>query len=133
MPEDVRKLHDAIRNAYVYSYFSYDLLTLAAAQVFACLEYALRARIGSRFEGRVDRKGKPRPPPTLPELLETARVEGLLMEDIGWVNPMRRMFAHGSDAVWNPPMFLAAFGAVTRLLEGLFRLTSGVGPAGLTE
>src|SRR5580704_14030153 len=62
VPEAVRRFHDGVRNAYVYSYFSYDLLTLAASQTFPCLELALRLRIGKQFEGRVDRKGKPRPP-----------------------------------------------------------------------
>jgi hypothetical protein len=64
--------HDGIRNAYVYSYYSYDLLTLAASETFPCLELALRLRVGEQFKGRVDRKGKPRPPATLPELLDAA-------------------------------------------------------------
>jgi hypothetical protein len=62
-----------LRNAYIYSYFSYDLLTLAASQTFPCLELALRLRIGSQFEGRLDRRGKPSPPAMLAELLEAAK------------------------------------------------------------
>ena len=45
VPESVRRCHDAVRNAYIYSYCSYDLLTLAASQTFPCLEFALRLRI----------------------------------------------------------------------------------------
>ena len=49
----VRRCHDGVRNAYLYSYYSYDLLTLAASQTFPCLEFALRLRIGDQFHGRV--------------------------------------------------------------------------------
>jgi hypothetical protein len=120
VPESVRRYHNGIRNSYVYSYYSYDLLTLAASETFPCLELALRLRVGDQFHGRVDRKGKPRPPATLPELLDAARGQGLISCDVSWVNPMRRMFAHGSDAVLNPPLFLDPFGAVTEVIAELF-------------
>jgi hypothetical protein len=120
VPESVRRFHDGVRNAYIYSYFSYDLLTLAASQTFPCLELALRLRIGKQFEGRVDRKGKPRPPAMLGELLEAAKAQGLISGDISWINPMRKMFAHGSDTVLNPPMFLPSFEAVTSIIAELF-------------
>jgi hypothetical protein len=96
VPASVRRCHDGLRNAYVYSYFSYDLLTLAASQTFPCLELALRLRIGDQFEGRVDRNGKARPV-MLGELLETAKAQQLISGDISWINPLRKMFAHGSD------------------------------------
>jgi hypothetical protein len=124
VPESVRRCHYGIRNAYIYSYFSYDLLTLAASQTFPCFELALRLRIGKQFEGRVDRKGKPRPPVMLGELLETAKAQALISSDITWVNPMRKMFAHGSDTVLNPPMFLVPFEAVTSIIAELFHSKS---------
>ncbi len=120
VPENVRRCHDAVRNAYIYSYFSYDLLTLAASQTFPCLEFALRLRLGKQFEGRVDRKGRPRPPPMLPELLEAATKQGLISCDVSWINALRKMFAHGSDTVLNPPMFLAPFEAVTAIIVAVF-------------
>lgn len=120
VPESVRRMHDGLRHAYIYSYFSYDLLTLAASQTFPCLELALRLRIGSQFEGRLDRKGKPRPPVMLPELLETAKAQGLISAEIGWINHLRKMFAHGSDTVLNPPLFLEPFKAVTEIIAELF-------------
>ena len=120
VPDSVRRCHDALRNAYVYSYFSYDLLTLAASQTLPCLELALRLRIGDQFEGRVDRKGKARPPPMLPELLEAATAKGLIAGNTDWINPLRKMWAHGSDAVLNAPMFLIPFEAITLLIAGLF-------------
>ena len=59
VPDCIRKSHDAIRHAYIYAYFSYDLLTLAEGQTFPCLELALRERIGYQFEGRKNKRGKP--------------------------------------------------------------------------
>jgi hypothetical protein len=56
----------------------------------------------------------------LGELLEAAKAEGLISGDITWINPMRKMFAHGSDAVLNPPMFLAPFEVVTSMIADLF-------------
>jgi hypothetical protein len=111
---------DAIRNAYVYSYFSYDLLTLAASQTFPCQEFALRVRVGNEFKGRLDRKGKPRPPVMLPELLETAKKQGLISGDISWINPLRKVFAHGSDTVLNAPLFLTPFRAIPAMIVELF-------------
>jgi hypothetical protein len=124
VPDGVRRCHDALRHAYIYSYFSYDLLTLAAAQTFPCLELALRERIGAQFSGRLDRNGKPRRPPMLDELLRTAKAQGLISPDVEGLNHLRNMFAHGSDAVLNPPMFLAPFELVTFTIRELFAPSS---------
>lgn len=40
VPEGIRRCHDAVRHTYLYSYFSYDLLTVAASQTLPCLELA---------------------------------------------------------------------------------------------
>lgn len=120
VPESVRRMHDGLRHAYIYSYFSYDLLTLAASQTFPCLELALRLCIGKQFEGRLDRKGKPRLPVMLPELLEAAKTQGLISAEIYWINDLRKMFAHGSETVLNPPLFLEPFKAVTSIIDELF-------------
>jgi hypothetical protein len=120
VPEGVRRSHDALRHAYIYAFYSYDLLSLAAAQTFPCLELALRERIGAQFVGRVDRKGKQRPPPMLDELLKTAKAQGLISVEVESLKYLRNMFAHGSDAVLNPPMFLAPLQLVTRTIAELF-------------
>ena len=44
-PEGVRRNYDATRHAYIFSYFSYDLVTLATNQLLPCLELALRERM----------------------------------------------------------------------------------------
>lgn len=118
-PDFVRRSHDAIRHAYIYAYYSYDLLTLAASQTFPCLELALRERIGRGFAGRVDKKGRPRPA-MLDELLKTAKAQGLISAEIEHLSKMRNMFAHGSDAVLNPPLFLTTFEIVTDIVRQLY-------------
>lgn len=120
VPDTVRRCHDAVRHAYIYSYYSYDLLTVAAAQTFPCLELALRERIGSQFFGRLDRKGKLRPAPMLDELLKSAKAQGLMSADVVGLSHLRNMFAHGTDAVLNPPMFLTPFELVTETIAELF-------------
>ena len=115
----VRRCHDAIRHAYIYSYFSYDLLTLAASQTFACLELALRERIGGQFAGRTNKRGKPNPP-MLDELLKLAKEQKLISSDIEYLSTLRNTYAHGSDAVLNPPLFMIQLEVVTQIIRELF-------------
>lgn len=117
VPDRVRKYHDAVRHAYIYSYFSYDLLTLAAGQTFPCLELALRERIGDQFAGRISKGGKP---PMLDELLKSAKELKLISSDIRYLSKLRNTYAHGSDAVLNPPLFLTQFEVVTQIIQELF-------------
>jgi hypothetical protein len=119
LPESVRRSHDAIRHAYIYAYFSYDLLTVAASQTFPCLELTLRERIGYQFANRVDKKGRPRPA-MLDELLKSAKEQNLISSEIEYLSKMRNMFAHGSDTVLNPPMFLTTFEIVTDIIRELY-------------
>lgn len=119
VPESVRRCHDAVRHAYIYAYFSYDLLTMAASQTFPCLELALRERIGHQFAGRVDKKGRPRPA-MLDELLKSAKAQKLISSDIDYLSKLRNMFAHGSGVVLNPPLFLPTFEIVTEIIRELY-------------
>lgn len=120
VPDTVRRCHNAVRHAYIYSYYSFDLLTVAAAQSFPCLELALRERIGLQLSGRRDRKGKLRPPVMLDELLRTAKAQGLISIDVEGLSQMRNLFAHGTDAVLNPPLFLGPFKLITATIAELF-------------
>lgn len=56
----------------------------------------------------------------LSELLETAQKQGLLAGDFKLLAHLRNMFAHGSDTILNPPMFLDPFKLVTGLIAELF-------------
>lgn len=119
LPDSVRRSHDAVRHAYIYAYFSYDLLTVAASQTFPCLELALRERIGHQFAGRVDNRGKPRPV-MLDELLRSAKEQNLISSKIEHLSQLRNTFAHGSDTVLNPHMFLITFRVVTDIIRELY-------------
>ena len=70
VPRDIRDAFDRARNAYLYSWFAYDLTTLAQAQGYAVLEFALRTRLGQVENGK-RRAG-------LDQLIHAARVQGLL-------------------------------------------------------
>jgi hypothetical protein len=59
----------------------------------------------------------------LPDLLNAAKAQSLLSGDLSWINPLRKMFAHGSDAVLNPPLFLGPFENVTEIIIELFSPT----------
>jgi len=92
VPESVKRCHDAIRHATIYSFFSYDLLTLAASQTFPCLELALRHRIWSPVCRKIDPQGQTTAAAALAELLESAHAQGLIAEDVRLLAPLRNMF-----------------------------------------
>ncbi len=54
--DSVRRCHDAARHAYIYSYFSYDLLTPGVSQLFSGLELALRKRLGHSSDRKSPRQ-----------------------------------------------------------------------------
>lgn len=118
-PDSIRRIHDAVRHAYIYSYYAYDLLTLAASEAFPCLELALRERIGDQFRGRVYKNGRSNPP-KLDELLKAAKRQGLIASDITYLSDLRNLFLHGSETVLNPPMFLIQFQVITRIIQELY-------------
>jgi hypothetical protein len=59
VPERIRRCHDAVRHTYIYSYFSYDLVTVAVSQMLPCLEFALRERIGYQWKGKTTKMVSP--------------------------------------------------------------------------
>lgn len=56
----------------------------------------------------------------LDELLKAAKEQNLISSEIEYLSKMRNMFAHGSDTVLNPPMFLTAFEIVTDVIRELY-------------
>ncbi len=79
VPDGVRRSFDAARHSYIYSYFSYDLLTPAIGQLFACLELALRKHFGFPSGGKSQ-------PPSLFDMLRDARDQGQIRTDAGVVH-----------------------------------------------
>jgi hypothetical protein len=88
------------------------------------LELALRERIGDQFAVRINKWGKPNPP-MLDELQKSAKEKKLISSDIEYLSTLRDMYAHGSDAVLNPPLFLTQLEVVTRIIQELFDSTCG--------
>ncbi len=76
VPERIRRCHDAVRHTYIYSYFSYNLVTVAVSQMLPCLEFALRERIGYQWKGKTNKNGKPLRP-TLDPCLRKPRAKDL--------------------------------------------------------
>ena len=72
MPEDIRDQFDKARHAFIYSWYSYDLATLAEQQSYAVLEMALRERYRAETPQASDR-------PSLAKLLKIA-------QDRQWLN-----------------------------------------------
>ena len=55
----------------------------------------------------------------LASMCQSAKTQGLISGDTDWINPLRKMFAHGSDTVLNAPIFLDPFTAVTETIAEL--------------
>lgn len=118
VPANIRQVHDAVRHAYIYCYYSYDLLTLAAAEAFPCLEFALRERLtGLGIPVTNSKSGRLL---TLSDLLKLARTNNLIRSEIDYIARMRNLFAHGSDAILNPSMVLTTLQLVTGLIAEMF-------------
>ncbi len=56
----------------------------------------------------------------LDELLKAAKAQGLISADVEGLSHLRNLFAHGTDAVLNPPLFLAPFQLITETIAELF-------------
>jgi hypothetical protein len=113
VPEGVQRSFDAARHAYVYSYFSYDLLTPGVSQLFACLELALRKRLGLLCEGKARLPG-------LFKLLGDAKKQGLIASDVSFAHKIRNVFQHGTEAIIDPNIFLNMLEGVTSLLWEMY-------------
>lgn len=112
VPASVRQLHDAIRHAYIYSYFSYELLRLATAQALPCLELALKERMP-------ERKGA-----MLAALLKEAKQKRFIRSPTDGLYEIRNEFAHGSEAFFDPNGFLSFFGCVSAIIAELYEPNS---------
>ena len=112
-PEGVQRSYDAARHAYVYSYFSYDLLTPGVSQLFACLELALRNRLGLSWNGKSRMPG-------LFDMLTEATKKGLLSSDVSALHKLRNVFQHGTEAIIDPNTFLGLLERVTSLTWELY-------------
>jgi hypothetical protein len=114
VPTPVREQFDKARNAFVYSWFTYDMATLAEQQAYAVLEMAIREKI--RSDGA-------EPPRNLRPLLKEADKRGWLGNDAAFLIEalphMRNELAHGSSHL-NPYGSLDMIRLCARLVDQLF-------------
>ncbi len=115
VPDSVRRCHDAARHAYIYSYFSYDLLTPGVSQLFSCLELALRKRLGHSSDGKLR-------PPKIFDMLSAAKKQELILSDVSVLHKLRHAFQHGTEAIIDPNFFLDLLDQVTCLVRELYAL-----------
>jgi hypothetical protein len=113
VPDGVQRSFDAARHTYIYSYFSYDLLTPAIGQLFACLELALRKRLGHSWDGKSRMPG-------LFDMLNDATRQKLILSNVSVLHKLRNVFQHGTEAIIDPNMFLNMLEKVTSLVRELY-------------
>jgi hypothetical protein len=105
VPHDIRQQFDIARNAFVYSWFVYELSTLAEQQCFATLEMALRHRLGPYATAGATRS------PGLHRLIKSAIKSGWLRREhfmiasatngsalslLDFIAPLRNHAMHGN-------------------------------------
>lgn len=126
VPEEIRRLFDIGRNAYVYSWFEYGLMTLAEMQAFAAFEMAIKSR------AKIENSGL-KPKPSLKTAIHHARANGWLRdEDFGFTgNPLQSMpvldalvvqrnhIMHGNEHLYQHGT-LIAFDVCSRAINRLF-------------
>jgi hypothetical protein len=111
--EGVQRSFDAARHTYIYSYFSYDLLTPAIGQLFARLELALRNRLGLLWDGKSGMPG-------LFKLLTAATEQKIISSDVSVLHTLRNIFQHGTEAIIDPNEFLNMLERVTSLVGEMY-------------
>lgn len=130
VPLEIRQQFDLARNAFVYSWFTYDLATLAEQQAYAVLEMALRRRAETQTN-LPKRRG-------LAALLKVATERGWLRHEefeVSWPSPtgkmsfldllplLRNELAHGSTQLF-PQGSLEALRICAVIINKLFPETS---------
>ncbi|MGH6795382.1 MAG: hypothetical protein ACREDD_13090 [Methylocella sp.] len=116
VPERIRNEFDKARNAFLYSWFSYELASLAEQQSYATLEMAIRIRLKERDPGSSPLRG-------LKKLLHAAQKSGLLNGIdhtlIDLLSMQRNEIAHGSSYLF-PQASLDMIKYCAELLNALY-------------
>jgi hypothetical protein len=119
VPFQVIDAFDRARNAFLYSWFAYELGSLAEMQGYAALEMALRMR----FNYQAGRRA-----PGLHNLLSKAITEGMVLDPqfnfkggiASFVSAMRNTWGHGTDNLMDPSTTIRSLQLSADLINQLF-------------
>jgi hypothetical protein len=119
VPASIVEAFDRARNAFVYSWFVYELAGLAEGQAYFTLELALRNRLGLSAGTRA----------SLQNLLEKAIADGILQNDPAQAGPslsfivpkLRNSWAHGGTDLNGPAITLQVLKLCADIINELFR------------
>jgi hypothetical protein len=119
VPFQVVDAFDRARNAFLYSWFAYELGSLAEMQGYAALEMALRMRFNYQAGKRA---------PGLYHLLSKAVTEGVVLDPqsrvksgiASFVSAMRNTWGHGTDNLLDPSMTIRSLRLSADLINQLF-------------
>jgi hypothetical protein len=122
VPFQVVDAFDRARNAFLYSWFAYELGSLAEMQGYAALEMALRMRFNCQAGKRA---------PGLYGLLNKAITEGIVQDRqsrfkggiASFVSAMRNTWGHGTDNLLDPSMTIRSLQLSAELINQLFPTT----------
>ncbi len=116
VPADIHEGFDRARNAFLYTWFVYELGALAEAQAFACLERALQHRLGQRAAKRDG----------LSNLIEKAVADGIIQDTSQppsfafLLSSRRNDWAHGSVNVHTPAITLHVLKLCADIMNELY-------------
>jgi hypothetical protein len=120
VPAPIVEAFDRARDAFVYSWFVYELASLAEAQAYFTLELALRHRLGF---------GPGLKAPMLHQLLKDAVAQGILKDDGDHAGPslvfiipkLRNNWAHGSIDLNGPAISIQVLTMCADLINQAFQ------------
>ncbi len=117
VPADIVTSFDLARHAFIYAWFSYDLLMVSAPQALATMEMGFRMRLAGSTAAKK----------TLEKMIDEARLAGLLpllapgqSDPLHLLRKIRNDLMHGSTNQYDPNITLMVLGLVTDTLNHLF-------------
>jgi hypothetical protein len=115
-PEDVTRVFGWSLNVMLYSWFDYELSSVAALQAFAALEMALRQRlkVKTSFRGLLEKAVSQE---IIPPFL------GNIKTDIA-ISTLRNDLAHGSANIFGPAMILDMLQRCAELINFLYPIAN---------
>lgn len=119
-PETVSRLYQRALHAFLYGWFDYELMVVAAGQALASVEFALKAQLGD--EGRKLRGLAPRLSLAASQGKIAPPMSGPWGDTHGMLAAIRNEIAHGSDHVYPPNLAATIFDHCRAIICELYGL-----------